>query len=408
MSVINQMLKDLDERQSEQQHSQAGQVPQKKPATPWKLITTIVIVLIALNIAGVFIWQLYSENQSLKNSHENSSVQNQQNQQNQKNQQEQQSIEGLENNRQTAKSEQTTTPSPKAAPSEVEKNKPVASIPATKNLSATEEKAVISDNTSEKLSEELTADKNAKQASKDQVVAKNSAVINESSNPSVELEGKHETDNHFTKSETQAEALVKPTLSISRKQLTAAELTQQKINQAEQALAGNELTKAEKLFEDVLLMTPEHKSARKQLAALWFGRQAYQSAINVLSQGIQLYPDDSEFRLMKARIYLNQGQTIAAVNTLKDLPQVESVEYQALLASHAQQISQFGIAATAYQLLAKLEPDAGRWWLGLAVAYDSDSEFDQAVNAYGQAIDKSDLSENARQFARQRIQELGE
>ncbi|MDG1751901.1 MAG: hypothetical protein P8I03_09615 [Thalassotalea sp.] len=79
-----------------------------------------------------------------------------------------------------------------------------------------------------------------------------------------------------------------------------------------------------------------------------------------------------------------------------------------MLASHAQQISQFDIAATAYQLLAKLEPTAGRWWLGLAVAYDSNSEFDQAVIAYGQAIDKSDLSENARQFARQRVQELGE
>ena len=402
MSVINQMLKDLDERQSEQQHSQAGQVPPKKQRTPWQLITVIVIVVVIINIAGVFIWQLYSENQSLKNSHENLSVQSQQNQQ------AQMPNKGLENNRQTAKSVQTSKPSKAAAPLEIEKNEPVALEPATDNLSVEQENSVLSDKTGEKLSEESIADKNVKLASSEQRVAKNSAVINESSNPSVKLEGKHEAESDLTESEIQAEALVKPTLSISRKQLTAAELTQQKINQAEQALAGNELTKAEKLFEDVLLMTPEHKSARKQLAALWFGRQSYQAAINVLSQGIQYYPDDSEFRLMKARIYLNQGQTIAAVNTLKDLPQVESVEYQALLASHAQQISQFGIAATAYQLLARLEPDAGRWWLGLAVAYDSNSEFDQAVTAYGQAIDKSDLSENARQFARQRIQELGE
>ncbi|MCO4799926.1 MAG: tetratricopeptide repeat protein, partial [Colwelliaceae bacterium] len=142
--------------------------------------------------------------------------------------------------------------------------------------------------------------------------------------------------------------------------------------------------------------------------ALWFGRQSYQSAINVLSQGIKLDPNDSEFRLMKARIYLNQGKTVEAVNTLKVLSLVKDVEYQALLASNAQQISQHETAKIAYKLLSTLEPNAGRWWLGLAVAYDSNSEFEHAKDSYAQALEKIDLSENARQFVRQRLQELGE
>lgn len=390
MSVINQMLKDLDERQSEQQHSQTSQILQKKPVSPWKLITLIVIVVIALNIAGVFIWQLYVENKSLKSNHENSY---------EKNQQAQQLIKGLENKLLTAKSVESNN----AADTELlsSETPEAASINNVTSQQAEENTLLLQKvKTQEKYFE---ADDSIKHNE-----TNNTEVLNDSPIESVSQERSEKEGNNLLESETQVKEIVKPTLSISRKQLTAAELTQQKIGQAEQALAENELTKAEKLFEDVLLMTPEHKSARKQLAALWFGRQSFQAAINVLSQGIQLYPDDSEFRLMKARIYLNQGQTVAAVNTLKDLPYVENVEYQALLASHAQQISQFGIATTAYQLLAKLEPNAGRWWLGLAVAYDSNSEFDQAVIAYGQSIDKSDLSENARQFARQRIQELGE
>ena len=384
MSVINQMLKDLDERQSEQQHSHTNQVPTKKPGTPWKLITLIIIIVIALNIAGIFIWQLYSENKTFKDINESSYDQNQQ---------AQQLVKGLEKKLLSSKSEKNTASNDevlsanakpfKAEPSKEDLGKNITHEDVTQQINVQTEESQVNENI-------------------DQVKDSGQQIAPQN------LSENHSAESYIPESNIKIDKVVKPTLSISRKQLTAGELTQQKINQAEQALAENKLSKAEKLFEDVLLMTPEHKVARKQLAALWFGRQSYQPAINVLSQGIQLYPDDSEFRLMKARIYLNQGQTIAAVNTLKELPYVEDVEYQALLASHAQQISQFDIAATAYQLLAKLEPTAGRWWLGLAVAYDSNSEFDQAVIAYGQAIDKSDLSENARQFARQRVQELGE
>lgn len=409
MSVINQMLKDLDERQNEQQHSHTNQVPMKKPGTPWKLITLIIITVIGLNIVGIFIWQLYSENKTLKDINESSYDQNQQ---------AQQLVKGLEKKLLNSKSEKNTASNDEALSSKYMSSK-------TKLSKAKSSKTKISkaEPSKEELGKNITQEDVTQQTNVQKEDAKYIEKLNAESqvNENIvrekdsgqhiapqNLSENHSAESHIPESDTKIERAVKPTLSISRKQLTAAELTQQKINQAEQALAENKLSKAEKLFEDVLLMTPEHKAARKQLAALWFGRQSYQAAINVLSQGTQLYPDDSEFRLMKARIYLNQGQTIAAVNTLKELPYVEDVEYQALLASHAQQISQFDIAATAYQLLAKLEPTAGRWWLGLAVAYDSNSEFDQAVKAYDQAIDKSDLSENARQFARQRVQELGE
>jgi MSHA biogenesis protein MshN len=385
MSVINQMLKDLDERQSEHQQGQTNQILMKKPSTPWKIITFIVIIVIALNIAGIFIWQLYSENKTLKTINESSYDQNQQ---------AQQLVKGLENKLLTSKSEKNIMSNDDIVLSEVD---------------------IIENTTREKVTQNLKADQESLKLLPSMNKAETTIHLNEDSihKPIANSIDKTKSENnlvvnHSAENITSIKETFKPTLSISRKQLTATELTQQKIDQAEQALAENKLSKAEKLFEDVLLMTPEHKTARKQLAALWFGRQSYQPAINVLSQGVQLYPDDSEFRLMKARIYLNQGQTVAAVNTLKDLPYVENVEYQALLASHAQQISQFDVATTAYNLLTSIEPNAGRWWLGLAVAYDSNSEFDQAIKAYGQAIDKSDLSENARQFARQRVQELGE
>ena len=203
----------------------------------------------------------------------------------------------------------------------------------------------------------------------------------------------------------------KSTLTISRKQLPPHELAQQKVQRAEQALVNKNIVKAEHLFEDVLLIVPEHKSARKQLAALWFGRKAYADALNILSQGIALSPNDSEFRLMQARNYIQQNRLDNAFTTLNNMPIVNdvlNVEYQNLRATIAQQLNEFSFAADAYQILINIESSAGRWWLGLGIARDSNSEFTQAIIAYKTALSKTGLSDSAENFARQRIIELGE
>lgn len=199
-----------------------------------------------------------------------------------------------------------------------------------------------------------------------------------------------------------------PSLTISRKQLTPTQLTAKKVAQAEQALSQNNIRKAEQLFEDVLLITPTHKAARKQLAALWFGKQSYQPALNLLSQGLALTPNDIEFRLMKARIYLKQGRAALALDVLAQRPEVSTIEYQSLLATTAQQLNQFEVAEQAYLILTTLSPNMGRWWLGLAIAQDSQSRFNEAKVNYKNAIIQQDLSNNTAQFAKNRILELGE
>lgn len=62
----------------------------------------------------------------------------------------------------------------------------------------------------------------------------------------------------------------------------------------------------------------------------------------------------------------------------------------------------------AYQVLIKMQPDNGRWYLGLAIVYDKNSQFSLAVNAYALALAKADLSASSVKFAKQRMQALGE
>jgi len=378
MSVINQMLKDLDQRQADQVNNDQHQVPRIAPTSSRNVLVISIVVIILLNVAGIFAWQLYTENQALKVTNAKYDI----------NQQAQQLADSLAR----VYDDDETRSKINALVDDVEQSKKTvenkAAETAPVKIKDVEDKARNQQDLQKKVANET---KNK------------TPVLLNTKNSQIEKE---------TLVEPVIEELVKtnqaPKLTISRKQLSAEELVQQKITQAEQAISDNHIDKAERLFEDVLLIIPQHKSARKQLAALWFGRQANQAALNLLSQGIALAPQDSEYRLMKARIYLNQGQVKLAVDTLVSLSTIKNVEYQTLLANSAQQSAQFSTASFAYKQLTNMEPNVGRWWLGLAVAYDSNSQFSQAANAYQQAVKQSNLSESAVQFAQRRLQELGE
>ena len=200
------------------------------------------------------------------------------------------------------------------------------------------------------------------------------------------------------------------TMEIKRKQLTPKALAKQKMSQAKVAVDNNDISKAEQLFEDVLLILPSEKGARKQLAALWFGRKSYQAALNLLARGIVLDPKDNELRLLKAQIHIKRQQNFAAFKVLQAHPALDTindVNYHTVLANQAQGSKQYQFAINAYLRLTRLQQHIGRWWLGLAIAYDSNSQFALAKKTYRTALNKHDLSSSARQFVSQRLQELG-
>lgn len=372
------MLKDLDQRQAEQQGMSDFTVPVSTRTSNKKIIFISLIVIILLNVGGIFVWQMYAENQALKMSNT------------------------LEKNPVVKTAEKTIS----LVNEEAEQ---------TQNSSGLD-KSTVNTVLSQNDLNQNKLNNTEQNPTTPEIITSNKSI---SENNTSKTDTTASSANDITNNSSKQQELVEPitvdvktsTLKISRKQLSPRELAKQKLLRAEQALDNNNIAQAETLFEDVLLVMPEHQSARKQLAALWFGRQAYSDALNLLSQGIDLSPNDIEFRVMKARVYLQQNrvqQAFVTLNTMPGVNEVVNVEYQSLRATTAQQLNEFSFAAQAYQILVSIEPTASRWWLGLAVAHDSNSEFKQASNAYQMALNKSGLSGSAETFARQRITELGE
>jgi len=368
MSVINQMLKDLDKRQSEQQNAAKLAVSGPTKNSNTQLIIVIVTVIIMLNVAGLFGWQLYSENQQLR-------------------MQVQQETIRLATEKNLATTQHNKISAPKLAEAKAPIAMVASSLPSPKDNSA------LASNLQQQ-NEQKGNSIAAKMTEKNAVAVKPSPL--QVADNSIEPEPVNET------------LKAKSSLTISRRQLSPQALAANKISEAEQAMERNNLAKAEALFEEVLLVMPEHETARKQLAALWYGKKSYRDAINLLSQGIALAPQAQEMRLMSARIYYQQGQARQAYNILGPIKAINSAEIQTLLANTSAELNEHNSAITAYRKLITLEPDVGRWWLGVAVSLDSLGNFVPARDAYKQAIARNNLSSSATKFARERLIELGE
>jgi MSHA biogenesis protein MshN len=370
MSVINQMLKDLDKRQSQQQNADNLAVSGLTKNSNTKLILVVVTAIIILNVASIFGWQLYNENQQLR-------MQVQQ-----------------ETMRQATEKNLAAIKQNKISVIKLAEAKAPTAMVASKLPSPS-----AKDNTA------LVSNIQQKNENKSKNIAAKMSEINAVAVKPLSLQVE---DNSIEPEPVNETLQAKSSLTISRRQLSPQALAANKISEAEHAMERNNLAKAEALFEEVLLVMPEHETARKQLAALWYGKKSYRDAINLLSQGIALAPPAQEMRLMSARIYYQQGQTRQAYNILRPIKVSNSAEIQTLLANVSAELSEHKSAVTAYRKLITLEPDVGRWWLGVAVSLDALGNFVPAIDAYKQAIARNNLSSSSMQFARERLIELGE
>jgi len=373
MSVINQMLKDLDERQSEEQLVQSSRAPIVQKNSSKKLLWIFLVVVVVLNIIGLYTWNLLKENELLKSD-----------------------VNALTNAKQTENVFVKKDESENKKELQLLEQQVKLLKEQNQQLKTTAEQPIIAKSSGQNVivpsieGDDTQPEIETKEPVEQSIAKDNRQEIFEPPTPPVTTKEKPESS-----------------FSISRRQMTPAQLSEQKMKEAEKALTQNNTEKAETLFEDILILQPEHKQARKKLAALWFGRQAYGAAINLLRQGIALDPNDSEYRLMAARIYLTNKDSESALNALKGLSDSTNTEYQSLKANLAQQSGDYALAINAYKSLLEIKPNDAKWLLGLAIAYDSNAEYSLAIQAYSEAIASDGLSKSSRDFAKQRKQALG-
>lgn len=176
---------------------------------------------------------------------------------------------------------------------------------------------------------------------------------------------------------------------------------------AKQAIANRQIPKAITALEELLSIRPEDFMATEKLAWLQL-KNSPEFAIQTLKQGLSYSPDAHTLRLLLAKVYQTTEQPELALSVLTENPPdiVFNPDFYALQGTLAQQLGNTDIAYQSYYQLAAYQPNDSRWWLGLGVALDQQSNFIDAVQAYRKVQRLTNATPAVLAFVKQRIAEL--
>lgn len=199
-------------------------------------------------------------------------------------------------------------------------------------------------------------------------------------------------------------------MAVTEVKLTPSQLAQKQLTLAIDAEKQGRLDKAIEYYGKALGFDPSLHNVRQQLAALHYGQGRLNNAEQVLQQAVLLYPQQFDFYLLLARVQQELGDVDLALASLAQIPDSHVLARQKWLAQTdlAQKQGQFSLAEQAYRQLLQQEPQQGKWWMGLGYALDSQQQFAKASQAYRTALSHSGLSAQATAFIEQRLSQLGD
>lgn len=153
---------------------------------------------------------------------------------------------------------------------------------------------------------------------------------------------------------------------------------------------------------------PEAHHSREILVTLLIGRQDLERAHALLAEGLALAPADSGFRKLQARLYLREGEVQEALALLgrQAPPLEEDVEYHDLLATLLQQAGDHAAAVSAYQSLLRADPSQGRWWTAMAISHEALGNSREAMASYQAALRIPGLDPRLKQYGQERLNSL--
>lgn len=169
--------------------------------------------------------------------------------------------------------------------------------------------------------------------------------------------------------------------------------------------AGQTAQAIERL-QRLLEIAPDDERGRELIARLYLRQGDRASAIAVLRNGLARVPGQPRWIELLARVLDGGGRREQAVELLRSAGSERVLEHQVLLGAMATQSGQWETAAAAYRRALALAPGEARWWLGLGFALDKQGDALAAQAAYQGALDAGGLSPDNVRYVRSRLSAL--
>ena len=217
-----------------------------------------------------------------------------------------------------------------------------------------------------------------------------------------------ETDSMLVDSKQTPQAETEPSafsVSSSSKGATGNGMLEQRI---QLSLKNGDTAAALKDLNSLLALEPRNTSARKRLASLEFAQGNPKRAAFLLDQGIKLAPSDSSIRLMQARLLFRENRNEQALALLNEHPinVIADNDLLSFRAALAEKQKQYARSLEDYAVLLKRQPNNARWMLGLAISQDKQKMHEQAVLTYREVKSSNQLSAQVVSFVDGRLAAL--
>jgi MSHA biogenesis protein MshN len=173
----------------------------------------------------------------------------------------------------------------------------------------------------------------------------------------------------------------------------ANEAAENEYNKALAALRRGATADAVAGFQSALRLDPLHASARQALLSVLLRQQQLGDAQAVAEAGLAVDASQTGWAIIVARLQMENGKLAEAAETLTAHARYaeRNADYQAFLALLLQKQKRFREAGERYIAAVTLRPGEARWWYGLGIVLEADQRPQEAREAFTKARDAGNL-----------------
>jgi len=191
------------------------------------------------------------------------------------------------------------------------------------------------------------------------------------------------------------------------KEITPQQRAENEYGKAISLLQQGRTPEAIELLGNVLQFDPGNTAARQTQVGLLVAAKRYGEAERSLRDGLKLNPGQTGLAMIMARLQVEQGDTQSALKTLQhSLPYAaELPDYQAFLAALLQREGRNKEAIEHYLLALRKVPGSGVWLMGLGISLQAEKRQMEAQEAFLRAKASNTLSPDLLAFVEQQLKQ---
>ncbi len=161
-------------------------------------------------------------------------------------------------------------------------------------------------------------------------------------------------------------------------------------------------------FRQALQIDPAHEPARQTMVALQIESKRYDEAVQTLGEGIAASPKNIQFVMLLARLLVERNDAAGALAVLdKHGAGAEAnPDFRAFRAALQQRMGRHAEAVEEYRAALALSPGAGQWWIGLGISQQAQAQGKDALESFRRAKGAGNLTPELVSYVDQRIRQL--